>query len=185
MPKPTVHSAGHVPVLDGLRGIAILMVLGHHYSIVWSRTIPLESGIRSVLEFGWCGVDLFFALSGFLITGILIDAKGQESYFPRFYWRRLVRIFPLYYVFLAAVFVLLPFFPGIGVTTAQVAPWWYLTYLQNWKPNRGASDPFLGHTWSLAVEEQFYGVWPLIVRFSSTKVLTWVCVAGALAAFAV
>jgi peptidoglycan/LPS O-acetylase OafA/YrhL len=167
-------TVSHMPALDGLRGVAILLVALSHFAIVFSPALPAERIIRTVLSFGWCGVDLFFVLSGFLITGILLETRHSEGYFLKFYMRRVLRIFPLYFAFLGFVFLLVPAVlkpnPVAGVTAA-----WYLSYLQNWKPNYGASDPFLGHFWSLAVEEQFYLVWPAIVLLVHRVALVRLC----------
>lgn len=178
-----------MPALDGVRGLAILMVLGTHYRILLTLPSAGEFGRRvaSVLVHGGYGVDLFFVLSGFLITGILLDSVASRSYFRTFYMRRILRIFPLYFGYLFLVFVILR--TALRATYgedrwASVNVWWYVTYLSNWQPNRGAEEYLLTHLWSLAVEEQFYLVWPLVVFFASGAVLGWVCaatVAGALA----
>jgi peptidoglycan/LPS O-acetylase OafA/YrhL len=174
-------SPTRMPALDGLRGIAILLVIVHHCAIVWSQTSEIENGVRIALQFGWFGVDLFFALSGFLITGILLDSVKNAHYFSRFYWRRVIRIFPLYYAFLAFVFLVAPLLPG-APRLDNVGVGWYVTYLQNLKPNHGATDPLLGHMWSLAVEEQFYVIWPLVVYLLSRRALARLCIALAVAA---
>src|SRR5215216_5117511 len=99
---------GHIPALDGIRGIAILMVMLCHFT---NRGLPntiVGKIVRRSFEAGWSGVDLFFVLSGFLITGILFDSKPQAHYFRNFYVRRTLRIFPLYYGFLIALFWILP-----------------------------------------------------------------------------
>jgi peptidoglycan/LPS O-acetylase OafA/YrhL len=162
-PPARATFSGHIVELDGLRGIAILLVCAFHFSFVMvTCPLPAAQSLQKVLWIGWCGVDLFFALSGFLITGILLDSAGSKHYFRTFYIRRALRIFPLYFAFLAIMLGLLHHvlwrhkYPGI--TT-----WWYLVYLQNWKPNHTAGDLHVDHLWSLAIEEQFYMVWPLIV----------------------
>src|SRR2546429_456182 len=96
---------GHIAELDGLRGIAILLVMLHHF---WPKSGILTHW-ASVAHLGWIGVDLFFVLSGFLIAGILLDGRGEQGYYRNFYARRALRIFPLYYCFLAVAFVLIPF----------------------------------------------------------------------------
>src|SRR4051812_43084837 len=100
--------ARHWPGLDGLRGTAILAVLLCHYSALFPAT-PTFPG---VLVNGWAGVDLFFVISGFLITGILLDSKSSPNYFRNFYARRVLRIFPLYYAFLAAYLIVLAMVAG-------------------------------------------------------------------------
>lgn len=157
--------------LDGIRGIAILLVILHNTS----GRYPLPH-LRWLADSGWMGVDLFFVLSGFLITRILLDTKHSEGYFKNFYARRVLRIWPLYYSLLLFLFVLIPLLrPGQAATifTARSSPWWaYPLFLQNFLvpiPTQ-ATGP-LGVTWSLAVEEQFYLVWPLVVRYCSSSQL--------------
>lgn len=154
----------HLPALDGLRGLAILGVLGFHLfpGNVPGRLLGLVGELRVL---GVAGVDLFFVLSGFLITGILWDSLGERRYFRTFYARRALRIFPLYYGVLATVFLLTPWL-GLAWHGMQ---WVLLVYLQNTDvagrfydlvPGAGIS---LDHFWTLAVEEQFYLVWPVVV----------------------
>ncbi len=131
------------------------------------------------MEIGWCGVDLFFVLSGFLITGLLLDTRGEPNFFRNFYMRRALRILPLYYaaIIIAWFVVNVVTFPGIErwPINDQLFHW---VYLQNWAriltPGGGASGP-LGHFWSLAVEEQFYLFWPLVVYYVPTKRLIALC----------
>src|SRR5580658_4061441 len=110
-----------IPQLDGVRGIAILIVILHN-SLYKFPSLPLQS----LFSYGWMGVDLFFVLSGFLITGILIDTKQSKFYFKNFYARRCLRILPLYYLVLFFMFVIVPFVrPSIGPTViARSSPWW-------------------------------------------------------------
>jgi peptidoglycan/LPS O-acetylase OafA/YrhL len=125
------------------------------------------------------GVDLFFVLSGFLITGILLDSKGSPRYFRNFYARRTLRIFPLYYGVLAFVFLLLPLTPLARASLEMVRPhqawlWLYGTNFAVYWHDWGYVNPYpilLAHFWSLAVEEHFYLVWPLVVYLSSKRVL--------------
>ncbi len=157
--------SGHLKALDGVRGLAILMVLGSH--LFWSNYTTgghLIKLVGDTLRYGMFGVDLFFALSGFLITGILVDSLGGRGYFVKFYARRIVRIFPLYYGVLLALFLLTPLLSlhwhGMG--------WLFALYMQTLRPDLlGTFSPgssiALNHFWSLAVEEQFYLLWPALV----------------------
>jgi peptidoglycan/LPS O-acetylase OafA/YrhL len=157
----------HIPQLDVLRGIAVLMVMLSHVS----GNVP-SLHLNSVFHYGWIGVDLFFVLSGFLITGILLRTKGQPGYFTNFYVRRILRIWPLYLCVLAFGFLLVPILqPQLRPTVLeQCHPWQsYLFFIQNLLvPESGKFGP-LQITWSLCVEEQFYLVWPLIVLLCSPK----------------
>jgi peptidoglycan/LPS O-acetylase OafA/YrhL len=143
---------------------------------------------------GWIGVNLFFVLSGFLITGILLDAKAKlpappasaGGYFGSFYLRRTLRIFPVYYATLAIAFLVAPvLFPGTVAATPGSVQVWYWTYLANWTIPYGVEAPPLSHFWSLAVEEQFYLVWPLVVLLASRRTLAWACALLAAAALGV
>ena len=158
----TVEAIQHVPELDGIRGIAILLVLLYH------------SHVPFFINMGWSGVDLFFVLSGFLITSILLNTKKSPSYFSSFYARRMLRIFPLYFSFLFAYFcVLLPLAHQFGRAQefTNAGQSWYWFYLQNWWS--GSGTLWLAHFWSLAVEEQFYLVWPLLVFLLSRRALAY------------
>jgi len=131
---------------------------------------------------GWMGVDLFFVLSGFLITGILVDTKNSDGYFRNFYVRRCLRIWPLYYSCLLFMFVIVPLLrPSEAGTIFETrsAPWWaFPLFLQNFLvPVPTMATGLLGVTWSLAVEEQFYLVWPLVVRFCSESQLRKIAIA--------
>jgi peptidoglycan/LPS O-acetylase OafA/YrhL len=173
-----------IPQLDAVRGLAVLAVLIHNTDVYPS----LHLGF--IANNGWMGVDLFFVLSGFLITGILLDSKKSESYFKNFYARRCLRIWPLYYAALLFMFVLVPLLgpsEAHAIFEARSAPWWsYLLFVQNFLvPIPSSATGLLGVTWSLAVEEQFYLVWPLVVRLFSANQLrkiaiTVVCVSPVL-----
>src|SRR5438067_7660244 len=177
---------GHILALDGLRGIAILLVVVCHF--VSNLHIAADGWawpLVAIAHAGWTGVDLFFVLSGFLITGILIDARGSDSYFKAFYARRALRIVPAYYGFLFAIFVVLPFLhlgAGNDYMLAREHQSWYWLYLTNVMmaigeiPGRGPYPSTL--FWSLAVEEQFYLLWPLIVAASPPRTLRKICVGG-------
>jgi peptidoglycan/LPS O-acetylase OafA/YrhL len=177
---------GHILALDGFRGIAILLVVACHF--VSNLKISAEGPawvLVAIAQAGWMGVDLFFVLSGFLITGILVDARGSSSYFKAFYARRALRILPAYYGFLIAIFIVLPLLHvGVGdnAMLARQNQGWYWLHLTNIMmaigeiPGRGPYPNTL--FWSLAVEEQFYFIWPVIVALCSASTLRKVCIAG-------
>jgi len=166
-------SADHVPALDGLRGLAILLVLARHTANELQPGRGLDVAVKRVLQVGWSGVDLFFVLSGFLITGILLDARGGRHYFRNFYMRRSLRIFPVYYGSLFVTFAVLPFFVATPLfAVLQRNQLWYWTYLVNvLSPlTGGTGTPYnTAHLWSLAVEEQFYLLWPAVVWVSGPR----------------
>jgi len=159
---------GHLPALDGVRGLAILVVLLFHFVAQTASTNRFEAAVNGVLSYGCLGVDLFFVLSGFLITGILYDSRASPGYFSGFYMRRVLRIFPLYYAVLAVVFFVLPLVPAlrgseiVGLRDRQAWAWLYgvnvyLAIQGGWVLS------YIEHFWSLAVEEHFYLFWPLLV----------------------
>lgn len=172
----TRHAETRIPELDGIRGIAVLAVLVYHFG----TPVHPTDFVHQILRLGWAGVDLFFVLSGYLITGILLDATGSPDYFRKFYIRRALRIFPLYYVFLLLYFHIGPLLsriPHLEVFSRGAgAESWYWAYLVNWSP-MDTRVKGLAHFWSLCVEEQFYLAWPLVVRFSSRRMLKWLCLA--------
>lgn len=156
----------YFPALDGLRSLAFLMVFSDHYLL---------------LPWGWAGVDLFFVLSGFLITGILFDTRDEPHRMRNFYIRRTLRIFPLYYGVMLLLIVSYPIFHWKWDWSWLLWPAYlgnFALYLQQYAPGSAwarmalgqltsATHPHLllyfGHLWSLCVEEQFYLVWPLVV----------------------
>ncbi len=165
----------HVPALDGVRGLAILLVLWHHCYMQPHPGSLWMQALYQANRASWLGVDLFFVLSGFLITGILFDSLHREDYFRRFYRRRALRIFPLYYgVVLLLVVLAMPLH-----LVWQGREWLLLSYLQN----AGFRQPFdfglgnwfsLNHFWSLAIEEQYYLVWPLVIYLVRGRIkLIW------------
>ena len=161
----------HIPALDGVRGVAILAVFALHYGGGRQSSNMFVHTIGLAVQAGWSGVILFFILSGFLITGILWNSKGNPGWWKNFYIRRLLRIAPLYYLALLIV-ICGAFWAGNG-HFALAHIWVYALYLQNIPPwSRGTTNygsPFLlSHFWSLAVEEQFYLLWPLLVRRART-----------------
>jgi peptidoglycan/LPS O-acetylase OafA/YrhL len=186
------ESAARLPALDGLRGVAIIAVLGFHLNVfaAGASASAMQRVANGVLGAGWAGVDLFFVLSGFLITGILHDSRGQPGFLGRFYLRRAARLTPLYYLLLLCVFVGLPAFDR----SLRSDPAWrhfdagqgfYWTYLANLRSaaTRGFTLAGTGHLWSLSVEAQFYLVWPFLVRSLSRGRLLFLCVAMVAAAF--
>lgn len=178
---------GHKPELDGIRGVALLAVMLSHIGPFIKLNTFAAKAVTHLIVPGWSGVELFFVLSGFLITGILLKTKSAENYFSAFYMRRFLRIFPIYYAVLT-----------IGLLVGMHDPWWnsllphgktrlaYYFYLQNWPifwphhlfPNINA----FGHFWSLAVEEQFYLVWPLVIWFLPENGILFLCGTGLLIA---
>jgi peptidoglycan/LPS O-acetylase OafA/YrhL len=148
--------------LDGIRGIAVLLVAAFHFGL---------------LPFGWVGVQVFFVLSGYLITAILVREREYPLgfYLKRFYWRRALRIFPLYYTFVGVCAVLFLLFRKRSLLVFIPL----LTYTYNWVKcaTHAYNDCLVDHLWSLAVEEQYYLVWPVIVYFLPTSALRALVVA--------
>ena len=162
--------SGYVPALDGLRGVAILLVLLRHtVALPLQPATSVDAAVAAVASLGWTGVDLFFVLSGFLITGILLDTKGQPHWWPNFFVRRGLRIFPLYYGVLAFLFILLPHlvrWSDADYAVLRNHQAWYWTYTVNFLNafTHGRGTPlYTSHFWSLSIEEQFYLIWPLFV----------------------
>jgi peptidoglycan/LPS O-acetylase OafA/YrhL len=173
--------AGFIPALDGLRGIAIILVMLHHFTY-YRPTSGIDALIGDVLFFGWAGVDLFFVLSGFLITGILLDTRDSGRYFSTFYARRILRIFPLYYLILFLALVVLPKFPTVdAVLMAHDVPvelppqWPYWSYLTNFSIADRGWVHWVDVGWSLAIEEHFYLVWPLVIWLCPPRLVAWLC----------
>ncbi len=184
-----------LPYLDGLRGVAILLVLTNHYLYTpynpsrhpGSWFVP----VHRLLEASWCGVDLFFVLSGFLLGGILMDHRRSENLFAVFYLRRTCRILPAYWLFLSPL-ALVPLlglghrFPALAdwASTGEVPAWVYPLFLQNLamaiKVDWG--EAWITPTWSLAVEEQFYLLLPLLIRYMPAKRLPVLLIALAFTA---
>ncbi len=172
-----------VAALDGLRGVAVLWVMLYHFMHGATHHHWMFRGVFGFIGLGYWGVDVFFVLSGFLITGILYDTKKSTNYFSAFYARRSLRIFPLYYCVLLAVFVVLPMFRALSPDQQAMArqQGWLWTYLGNIAmvvknaPVFDAGGIKLLHFWSLAIEEQFYLAWPAVVLVFSRRSLLWIC----------
>jgi peptidoglycan/LPS O-acetylase OafA/YrhL len=170
VPQAVTRSPTRIPALDGLRGLAALvMVLYHLFVAGWSDS-PSIHLLQKFTTAGWVGVDLFFVLSGFLITRILLNSLDSTSFFGTFYARRALRIFPLYY--LVVFFVIA--FPNLLAIHWSGLQWVYLANLQNnlgfflSRPWFRAHPPDLAaiqHLWTLGLEQQFYFAWPLVIFF--------------------
>lgn len=177
-----------IPELDGIRGLAILLVFLTHFVALELpvHAAGVDGAVRWVARFGWTGVDLFFVLSGFLITGILLDTKGQPRYWRNYAARRCLRIFPLYYGALVLVMLVLPAVTHWGdpaFRTLRDNQIWYWTYTVNFLQvikGTAASPLNTSHFWSLCIEEQFYLFWPLVVLLASRRTIRWIA-AGAIA----
>ncbi len=186
-----LHRDVHLPALDGIRGLAVLLVIVHH--CVAGGAPPrnfTEKACEVLAGRAWVGVDLFFVLSGFLITGILLDTRERAGYFRSFYPRRMLRTFPLYYATLAVCFFVLPWIPAAvfdGVRELSSRQGWFWLHVSNFytgfhnvlRPD-GPDSGWMATFWSLAVEEHFYLVWPLLVFWLRPRALAWAC--GALLA---
>lgn len=183
-----------IPELDGLRACAILAVFFVHY-------YPAGYPLASIAELGWCGVDLFFAISGFLITGILLSLRDQPSPYKIFYWRRALRIFPPYYLALSLIQILAVLHGEKQTRNEQIGAWFLLSSLgHGFSPAlmwsrltlhnsfHVLAQPLLyrdlnhfsygkGVFWSLSVEELFYLIWAPVVLKGSRRVITWFCIA--------
>ncbi len=156
----------HMPQLDSLRAFAVFVVMIEHF-------VKTEDWVRQAIPWGALGVRLFFVLSGFLITGILVRARSEAEQSGRpvrellrpFFARRFIRLMPVYFAYLTAIAVMLPF--------SRQYLWAFALYLQNFlfaiKPQ--LFEVLLAHFWSLAVEEQFYLTWPFIVLFAPRRLL--------------
>jgi peptidoglycan/LPS O-acetylase OafA/YrhL len=190
MPSPTSHSAPlaggseHVAALDGVRGLAILLVIPHNVTDYdaaggWAL-IP-----AAIARAGWIGVELFFVLSGYLITRNLLEAKGDAHYYRSFYARRVLRIVPLYYLLLALFLFLVPHLIELpqSVLDSYRGQLWFWLFLNNWVQAFGHTISWFGPCWSLAVEEQFYLLWPFVIALCPPERLLRLCALVVGAAF--
>ena len=173
----TVQEKNKIPSLDGLRGLAIILVITFHYF-----------GRFSLFSLGWSGVDLFFVLSGYLITMRLMENRDKPDRFLRFYRNRALRIMPLYYLALAVFFITLVFFvsaKNLYRFDFYKENWaGFLLFFQNWTLifEKPPVEVHLQHFWSLAIEEQFYLLWPFLVYSFSLRTgfykMIWFVIAG-------
>jgi peptidoglycan/LPS O-acetylase OafA/YrhL len=164
-----INFRSRFPALDGIRALAVTIVFAFHYGGGAQGGLLMRALNAARLQ-GWAGVDIFFVLSGFLITGVLYDTRNDSGYFRRFYARRCLRIFPVYYLVTVALLLLTPvfryrwhaahllFLVYLGNFLADLAPALYPIHARI-----HAADAYIGHLWSLCVEEQFYLLWPLLV----------------------
>lgn len=178
-PIPLPNLQRHIPALDAIRGLAIVLVTLYRFG-GGSTGAACAIEDPGLVELGSRGVDLFFVLSGFLITGILFDAKGKDHYFRNFYVRRSLRIFPLYYGVLAVSLFLLPWLVPSAASAFEPAVknqawlWLYASnVLQAWTGTWPLGP--LNHFWSLAVEEHFYLLWPLVIFCANRQTALRIC----------
>jgi peptidoglycan/LPS O-acetylase OafA/YrhL len=189
MKKPTVDShfppivfTSRFPALDGIRALAVTMVFATHYGGGVHGGFVLNA-LNLLRLRGWMGVDLFFVLSGFLITGILFDTRADSRFFQRFFVRRSVRIFPVFYLLVAVVLLLTPFFryqwrlPHLSFLIYLGNIWGSFDYslYRVASVTHPVASLFLGHLWSLCVEEQFYLLWPFVIWTIRDRIrLVWI-----------
>lgn len=164
----------------------ILVFAYHTIGVLPPPTHWIARSIHSVAAVGYCGVDLFFVLSGFLITRILLVSRDASNFYSAFYIRRVLRIFPLYYAAIAFTFFILPLLErihpfwgmGLGFVPWRDQIWFWLNLSNIPTAFRPMLVPPLAHFWTLAIEEQFYFVWPTVVRHCSYNALRWIFFAG-------
>ncbi len=174
-----------IPELDGLRGIAILLVISFHYinnQLFHSENI-IGKALGKATSFGWVGVDLFFILSGFLIGTVLIRSKNSKNYFSTFYIRRIVRIIPNYFLLIIIFLILtaIPYFSSnYFLTGNNILPAWsYFAMMHNiyMALQNNMGNVAMSVTWSIGIEEQFYIIFPFIVYFLKDKWLPFLMTA--------
>jgi peptidoglycan/LPS O-acetylase OafA/YrhL len=167
----------YIPALDGIRALAILLVIPHNVDVISNPYPAVIFPLVALMHAGWVGVQLFFVLSGFLITGNLLDTQSAGNYYSAFIARRALRILPLYFGVLLVALVLVPLVltPPEDLRATLHNQVWLWTFLSNWTVPYGGSVTGFSHFWSLAVEEQFYLLWPLVVARCRPIPLLWVC----------
>jgi peptidoglycan/LPS O-acetylase OafA/YrhL len=186
-PNPSAEVSRHIPALDGIRALAILLVMPHNIDLL-TPPVPLFAYPAIMLTHaGWIGVQLFFVLSGFLISGNLLDTRGAGNYFSAFFGRRALRILPLYFAVLCLAFVIAPLLVALPpeLRATQSHQVWLWTFLTNWTQPYDDGVYGFTHFWSLAVEEQFYLLWPFVVLFCRPAALLWASLVTAVIALAV
>ncbi len=174
-------SLNRIPELDGLGGVAILLVFGFHYlnNQLVDSAYSIGRIVYKVTSIGWIGVDLFFVLSGFLIGSILLRTRQSDSFFRTFYFRRIARIVPNYFLILAVFMIIksIPYFSSnYFLAGNDVIPGWaYFTMLNNiyMALLNNMGNPAMSISWSIAIEEQFYILFPFMVYFIREKWLPW------------
>jgi peptidoglycan/LPS O-acetylase OafA/YrhL len=173
----------HISALDGLRGVAILLVLAFH--VLNNPTFPHAWG--RISGRGWTGVDLFFVLSGFLITRVLLRSRNATNYFGAFYFRRLLRIAPMYYLWLFIILIVIPWMSRHFGTPSPASNYSFQQQIFYWLNLSNLRSSFFpvevklaSIYWSLAIEEQFYAAWPICVRLLKPQRIAAVCIAGLL-----
>ena len=180
------ENRGHIQALDGLRGLAVLLVFLRHASLLWtgSQSTNMASLCR-VLAFGQVGVDLFFVLSGFLITGILLKTVHGQQYWQTFITHRALRIFPLYYGLLVVALLGSVVFPNsaMGHLCPQSKQWFLWLFVSYTSQERLANPlGYFDHFWSLAVEIQFYLLWAAVIACFDMPTVRRICIALCIAA---
>ena len=183
-PPSSIKYRGHIAELDAMRAIGLCMVLTNHF---WMRA--LSEVVFQIGELGWIAMDSFFVMSGFLITGILLDTKDKPNYFSTYYARRALRIFPLYYLTLILWYGISRYTNyGIGYRDLLAhwgSPAWFAFYLGNVKAAMVGKWPSIfGYAplWSLQVEEQYYLLFPLAVAFMKRENLRRLLIAAVILA---
>lgn len=177
---PSAEVSRHIPALDGIRALAILLVIPHNVDLLRPPVPLIDYPAALYLHAGWIGVQLFFVLSGFLISGNLLDTRGSGNYFSAFFGRRALRILPLYFGVLFITLAIAPLLVTLPqeMRATQSNQVWLWTFLVNWTQPFGGSVYGFGHFWSLAVEEQFYLLWPFVILWCGPRALLWVCAAA-------
>jgi peptidoglycan/LPS O-acetylase OafA/YrhL len=181
-PEASIVPAGRIPELDGVRGLAISLVLIFHYANVNTPGNKLLYYTLLPTHLMWSGVDLFLVLSGLLIGGILLDHKGSRRYYSVFYERRVHRIFPIYFLMIALLVAGTLAFPGSPLFVGSMPLWIFPLFAQNLIGDFTRAPIWIASSWSLAVEEQFYVLFPMLVRLFSRPALLRImgaCIVGA------